>query len=91
MIFFVVIHLCSVLYSQCTTRRLLSRRGVGEVSCQTRQSSFLPSMLLSGYREYWAETAPLLEERLVERPFSSVSQERRGGGRAMERQVAAVP
>lgn len=76
-------------YSQCTTTLYGSLRGVGEVGCHTRQSSFLPFMPLRGCKEYCVVTTPLSEERLVDWPLRSVSQERRGGGRATERQKAA--
>lgn len=76
-------------YSQCTTKLLVSLRGFADVGCQTRQSSFMPFMLLKGCKENCEVTTPLSEERLVDWPFRSVSQERRGGGWAMERQNAA--
>lgn len=73
-------------YSQCTTNLLESLRGFADVGCHTRQSNFMPFMFLRGCREYCEVTTPLSEERLVDWPFRSVSQERRGGGCATERQ-----
>lgn len=73
-------------YPQCTTNLLESLRGRFEVGCHTRQSSFIPFMFLRGCKEYCEVTTPLSKERLVDWPFRSVSQERRGGGWATERQ-----
>lgn len=81
-----VAHAQQTNYSQCTTNLLESLRGFADVGCHTRQSNFMPFMFLRGCREYCEVTTPLSEERLVDWPFRSVSQERRGGGCATERQ-----
>ena len=77
-------------YSQCTCRVLLILRGCLRPGCHTRQSSLLPFMLRSGCSEKNVEMAPPPELRFWPCPGRSVSQERRGGGWATARQVAAT-
>lgn len=72
--------------SQWTTNLLVSLRGSARVGCHTRQSNFMPFMFLRGCREYREVTTPLSDTWLVDWPFRSVSQERRGVGWATERQ-----
>lgn len=74
--------------SQWTSSRLESLRGCSRPGCHTRQSSFLPFMLLSGCSRYELDTEPSLV-RFWTWPGRSVSQERRGGGWPTARHRAA--
>lgn len=83
-------HYAKKVDSQCTTRLLLSLRGSSRAGCNTRQSSLRPFMLRRGCSKYWDETTPSPELLFCDWPGTSVSQERRGGGRPTARQVAAT-
>lgn len=76
--------------SQCTLIVLLSLRGCSSAGCHTRQSSLRPFMLRRGCSEYWEVTTPSSELLFCDWPGTSVSQERRGGGKPTARQVAAT-